>query len=764
MEIALITGIGFLGKAISDANKAKEIKKIVTSDDIYHTTIVDDAVMQRARLASNARELAKDPARTNIIPPLYPQSIFKKPTQEFGTITDMTSKEPYDYSQSMDALIWKKKQEVAALNDLHKDSRKSMRFIQDNLAADGKWAPFLTSDDMTYNVVSKDELKFDNMEHYTSQRDFSVHNDYNESLPFQLSSREWREQRSPLALELFTGSSKNYFQKQENVQLFEAQKDVSFVNGAPVMTGIFQERYNDAVRLERRNERPFEQRQVGPGLNLDVNQDSLNGFHDTTRVLPRNIDELRRADRKQETKTEPVNHGKLGDNMPVLTPWKKHAPETFREIDPSEYLPGSSQFSAARVRDNINLRVGNRIFSQEQIGAAKVHVPAFTNATKGEVQESQREVYREPDNQTVGYHIPKINQNAGSYSVPINQRNKTNIEYSVMSNPVHNKGVVNMTDDAKSTLRQTIGELPMGAAFGQNQHTKVYNQDEVRQTLRQMIGALPEGAAFGQNQQAKVYNQDEVRTTLRQLLKNINKDIVQGNIKNKVRFQDEANPTMRQTTMYEETGNLGSQSLHKLKALLQDEIRITSRQLLDTSHEGFIATSHDKHTVQLQDEVRPTTRQQTDNYDYSHGPKDATGARTYNQDEVRETLRNITKVEDYVGSGGLAVGNMNTQDYKNAHTNEGREVVSKGRAPTQTGPNMMATLDDTHVNLKTYQDLKRAWVPTAVQAVKDIDTERQVTISLLKNKPEYEDRLSYVLTQSLKDNPYVVNNKVFVRS
>jgi hypothetical protein len=501
---------------------------------------------------------------------------------------------------------------------------------------------------------------------------------------------------------------------------------------------------------------------------LDVNQDSLFGFHDTTRILPRNIDELRRADKKQESKTEPTNHGKLGDNQPVLTPWKKHTPDTFREIDPSEYLPGSSQFSAARVRDNINLRVGNRIFSQEEIGAAKLYVPAFSNTTKGEVRESSREIYREPDNQTVHYSIPKINQNSESYNIATNQRNKSNIEYGVISNPVHSKSVVSVSDDLRNTLRQTIGELPMGAAFGQNQHTKVYTQDELRATLKQTIGELPMGAAFGQNQHSKVYNQDEVRATLRQMLQNINKDIVQGNIKNRAMLQDIASPTLRQLINYEDYGNMGSQTLHKLKALLQDTVRTTGRQTIDLSHDGFINDSYNKPTPQLQDDARVTTRQQTDNYEYAHGPKNSQGNMAYNQedleDDLKETLRNISKLEDYVGSGGMGCGNMNKIDYLNAHTTESRETVSKGRAPTQSGPSIMANLDNTHVALKNYQDLKRAWIPTATQAVRDLDNERNITLSLLKNKVDYNDRLSYNLTKSLNDNPLVVNNKKMIRT
>lgn len=726
MEIALFAGLGFLGKAISDSNKGKSNtpnKSTSPSQDIYQTTIVNDISMQRARLASANRELSKDPNRTNIIPPLYPQSIFKRPTQEFGTITDMAPTDTYNFSDQLDNLIWKKKQEVAANNDVQIDKKPAMKFVQDNIGNTEHWAPFYSEIDMTYNVVPKEEMVFEQMEHFTNQRDFSVYNDYN-------------EQRSPLAIELFTGSSKNYFPKQENVLLFEPQKGMTYVNGAPAMTGLFQDRYNDAVKLERRNERPFEQRQVGPGLNLNVNQDSLNGFHDTTRILPRNIDELRRADKKQSSKTEPVNHGKLGEQMPVLTPWKKHTPDSFRTIEPSEYLPGSSQVSAARVRDNINLRVGNRAFSQEEIGIAKAYVPVFSNTSKGDVQASQRELYREPDNQNVGYNIPKISHNIESFVIPENQRNKTNINYTVISNPIHSKTTTQLSDQAKTTQKQTVDTLPQGAAFGQNQKTKIYNQDEAKDTLRQM-------------------------------LKNINKEVIQGNNnKFRVRFQDEANTTTRQTTNYEESGNISS--IKKLKTMLQDSLRTTTKQLINIDHDGFIGDTHNKHKTELQDDARTTTRQQTIDYDYVHHANNVSGNRAYNQEDLEEnlpvTLRNISKIEDYMGSAGLPTGNVIEHDFRNAHTNASREEVSKDRSPTQTGLNQMATLDNTAVNLKKYQDLRRAWVPTATQAVRDLETENGFRNTLLKNKTDYNDRLSYNLTQSLNDNPLVINNKKFIRT
>lgn len=724
MEIALITGLGFLGKAISDSNKKNNstVEGAPNSADVYHSNIASEVATERAGLAQQAREFSKDPQRTNIIPPLYPQSVFKRPVQEFGTLTDMASKDSYQYSQMMDALIWKKTKEVAAKNEPTQGNKKEMAFVQDNISYGEKWATFSTEQDMTYDVVDKKDMTFENMEHFTNQRDFSVYNDYN-------------EQRSPHAIELFTGTSKNYFPKKENVELFEPQQDVTFANGMPVMTGLFQDRYLDAVKLERRNEMPFEQRQVGPGIGLDINQDSLNGFHDTTRILPRNIDELRRADKQQESKTEPVNHGKMGDKRAQVTPWKKHLPKKYREYSEGDLLPGSNQFSAARVRDNINLRVGNRIFSQEEFGVAKTHVPQFTNETKGVVQDPHREVYKEPDNLVAGAYVPLNNQNKGSYQINNNQRTNTNIDYVPPASKTGKNATTTLTDEAKATLRQAMGNLPEGAAFGQNRNTKVYNQDEVKQTGRQ-------------------------------LLEHFNKQIVRNTNKNQVRFQDDANPTHRQTmidTVYTQPTNV---TAAKHTVSVQDDVKPTHRQTTIYEESGNAYNeSNTKSIASLIDEIRATLRQTTDENNYTQPGVRSYATKAVNLEELEESMpvpfRNIDNLEDYLGSGGINVGNKTIDEYHRAHIAISREEVSKGRDPTQSGMKMMATLDNTHVGLKDYQDLQRAWVPTATQNVYDIDLDNQIKLrmALLKDKAYFNDRLSTSLTEALNQNP-LVNNQI----
>jgi hypothetical protein len=97
----------------------------------------------------------------------------------------------------------------------------------------------------------------------TKKRDFEQFNDYN-------------EQKTPLKLDIFSGSSRNYFSKTEIEPFFQPAKDMSFVNGMGVITDKFEDRYNDALRLEKRNERPFEPEKVGPNP-----KGKYTGYHDT---------------------------------------------------------------------------------------------------------------------------------------------------------------------------------------------------------------------------------------------------------------------------------------------------------------------------------------------------------------------------------------------------------------------------------------------------------------------------------------------------
>lgn len=726
MEIALIAGVGFLGKVISDSNKSKTqvVGNNLVATNIYNSDQVVAMRDERAKIARNNRELSKDPERTNIIPPLYPQSYFKQPIGVMGALTEDTVSDISDnFNNQFKTSKWTRRPEFVAANEQVKGTDGRSKFLQNEVSAIEKWTVFDQAQDMTYAVVDKKDMTFENMEHFTKQRDYNVYNDYN-------------EQRSPLAIELFTGSSKNYFSKRETENFFDPAKDVSFVNGMPAITNAFQDRYADAVKLERRNERPFEPRQIGPGLRLSVDQDSMGGLHDTTRVLPKGVNELRRADLPRESKTLPVNHGMMGENTPVLTAWKKRLPEKFRQLNGSDLIPGSSQATASAVRENFNLLLGNRAFSKEEVGPALAAVAKFTNDAKGIVKLPNRNLYIEPGVSNAKAYIAKINQNTESFQKYANQRSKTNINRNKGGvNPVTNNHTVRPEDTAKTTSRETLDNMPTkGISQSHIQALKAKFIDDAKPTLRQMtVTKTYEGPANVSNSKTAAYIGDDIKVTGRQQI------------------------------ITEETGRMFS-DMNKASAYAYETPDATLRQMAHEEQRGNAALNKSMAVYNF-DEPEATVRQMADEYDYTAPGGANTGNVAYNEEEMMEqldlTMKDITKVRDYLGTGGTSTSVANRDDYHNAHTNETREVVSKGRVPTKVGQSKMATLENTQVGLKHYQNNQRQWVATATQNIKGktIDEDIRMKLVSMKDKTFFDDRLSASLNDVLLENP-IVNNQI----
>ena len=110
-------------------------------------------------------------------------------------------------------------------------------------------------------------------------------------------------------MDQFTGSlnNENYRPKTERRPLFNPTVGLTNIYGNPIRTPDYEGRY--VPSKERRNEKPFQEVRVTPGLNLPYNAVGKSGFHDPYRILPKNIDELRTLDNPQTSYTPPVKIG-----------------------------------------------------------------------------------------------------------------------------------------------------------------------------------------------------------------------------------------------------------------------------------------------------------------------------------------------------------------------------------------------------------------------------------------------------------------------
>ena len=331
MEVLAIGLFGLAGKYISERfknNTDDEFNEETIEEDDYEDRVISQPSTgfdQKGRVQDAMNKVTKekkllsdDPHNKNIIPTLY-----NKRTYDLDTENKYLSSTKYmNNSQGDDMLTlykYDKNLMEAPPNELTTlDEQFNSMTINRNKepaeANNGKltlpenWTPFSKNDnDMTYKIFNKDELIHNNMQPFFKDKG---------QLITEESARNM-EQR----LDVYTGSSRFYFSKREvsNVENFDGNGFrtgyqpiplQSYTRGTPVQTDLVQDRYFSGK--ERRNDKPFDDVKVTPGLNLGAYEDGKAGFQDPYVPPTKTIDELRRLDNPQISGEFPVVKGASG--------------------------------------------------------------------------------------------------------------------------------------------------------------------------------------------------------------------------------------------------------------------------------------------------------------------------------------------------------------------------------------------------------------------------------------------------------------------
>jgi hypothetical protein len=185
--------------------------------------------------------------------------------------------------------------------------------IQKRLS-DSKWTVFDNNNmqDMTYGIVDKEHFDFDNKIPNSKQRDKILDQPNPNTIPI---------------LQNFTGVGLKP-PKREVENMFKPEE---YKNNPIKNFSEYADRYALALSQFKTKERPFEQQQIGPGVGLPADQDSLGGYHDTVRILPRSTNEMRRNDLPKITYDGRIIQGQKGSKRPIVGKTYKHLPAFFKE-------------------------------------------------------------------------------------------------------------------------------------------------------------------------------------------------------------------------------------------------------------------------------------------------------------------------------------------------------------------------------------------------------------------------------------------------
>merc|ERR1712227_964025 len=390
-------------------------------------------------------------------------------------------------------------------NPLPSSFNKSNNSIEKDLAI-GNGYSYL-NDNMNYGVTDENDLDHNNMVPHFSKK--QIINDYN-------------EQTFAHRMELFSGSSKNFTPKKELL------KDVNLVNGSQSNIELLQGYYLPST--QKRNVLPFEQQQVGPGLNLDPSQTSRpdGGSFEEYRPMPKTVDELRSYDNPKITFEGVMKSGQKGSKSSTIGKVYKRGPEKTRELKVDDLQKMGGEYKKEKSRDNIILKDTGRTTSQMVIGSAKYQNDSVSKKNNSEVKESKKKENTIIDFSNFKSIIDKVKSNLDSYMLTKNQRYDTS---TLNLNPPnkYSLGVVKFDphDLAKKTIKETTSiNQESGHARNDIDSVKTYDPNDILKTTKKQTTSFNEQTGYAKSEinNTQFYDPNDIpnRTQREDLLFNQN--------------------------------------------------------------------------------------------------------------------------------------------------------------------------------------------------------------------------------------------------
>ena len=350
MEVLAIGLLGIAGKYISERFTNNDDEDDDDDEDIENFNNKPESIVngfdqknnvqkKMADVALDKKNLSNDPNNKNIIPTLYNKRTYDLDTENKymssnNNYNNTNGETMLDLFKGAKNLMEGPPNELTSLDEQFEpmtiNNKKPDAANMGKLTLPNNWTPYNTSDDdMTYKIFNKDELIHNNMQPFFKDKGLLI--------------TEENSRNMEQTLDLYTGSSRFYYSKKEVPNIIEnfdqgfstAYQPImlsSYTRGTPNQVDLIQDRYFSGK--EKRSDRPFEQVNVTPGVNISPYEDSKIGFQDPYVPPTRTIDDLRRKDNPQISSTPQVTKGANGEgNYGSIGDVVNRKPVTYGELN-----------------------------------------------------------------------------------------------------------------------------------------------------------------------------------------------------------------------------------------------------------------------------------------------------------------------------------------------------------------------------------------------------------------------------------------------
>ena len=490
MEIPIIGGLALLGFMLGK-NNTQNSKNIPKQNDnnqqknVYDNKRYNEARKQEMMVKNDFFEKSKDPVNKNVIPEQFNQRIVNDP-------------------------------QIQQNSTLNKQNNQN--------------------DDMIYSSLTGTTMS---KEHFT-------HDNQNNNLmvPFfgGKITQNLSENATQTILENHTGIERFKVKKKETKPFFKPTANLGNVYGQQPQQDRELQRY--VTSKLKQMELPFEQIQIGPGLNKGYTGEASGGFHQAnTRdyIMPKSVDELRTLNNPKLTYKGKVLAGKNISQRGMQGKVFKHRPDTFYINTPDRYNTTTGAVLKETKRPCIMLKDTNRKdTSVEYKGIAKASSDKAGDYGKAgiELPPTEREITG------TRTHVSNVSSVVKAIIAPImdvmkptkkencegNNRQAGNFSTAVSKLKVHDPN-----DVARTTLKEAYIHDTRTPNFGTEvkKHI-VYDPDDIAKTTTKELteDKVKTGNFATEHDKHIVYDPEDIarRTTKEMTIYDDHKGIVSRNV------------------------------------------------------------------------------------------------------------------------------------------------------------------------------------------------------------------------------------------
>ena len=695
--LSSLLGAGYL---LNTQKQQRAAKTSVTSEkqprvgsNIYHSQDYYKGKHEEEARARARTEAAKDPIKSGIIPMYYNTLHIKQDSEKIPN-KDYEASLVYDVVKELDddAKTVVAQNSKTAIHDGDREMKPDWGIVMDR--------PKLSDEE---RGAKPDPLKQIGGSLVPGQEDFT----HNNMVPFYgtniTQDTRAHNRAHDGVLELYTGQFKlNRPQKKECGLFFKPVAGMTNIYGSHEKRDL--SRYKPNNTGKKHNELPFEQKRVGRGLNKGFTDKPSGGFHQTLRIMPKTIEQLR-VDPVVETEGRVKAGGSHIGKRTLVAQMYRNRPELLVENKKGERnFTTVGAVRGRKLRPCVVLRDTHRKKSKFLITGAKateVSKPLIAPKTK---VSRRKNFHNTPFRNATGVDQKKVNDYGKSgYKNRVNSRAITGTRTHIIAPKGSTmKGKKRTYDTARKTRKQHYihhGRPYGNAGVQQPAQGPSYNPKEwaARTTIKQTTqdrdhigftaqiggGALPaynpqEWAArttVAQTTQnndhigftAQVgngalpaFNPQEwtARSTIRQTTqdnKRLGAGGAGGRRKHKATAQDHARTTIRETTENNKhKGWVGQIGAGAIKQYNLAPARTTGRETMeDNKRLGGVSSLRKKHIAINTDPAKTTIRETTERNKHLGGAGPIVKKHiVINQDEARGTIKETTI--DHNRLGGAA--------------------------------------------------------------------------------------------------------------